>query len=79
MHENCKQTEAKLIRYYFREKVQCQLHLSEMPGENCAIAGCSISREDNVIRIFKASLANKEFGKKRSHKVLPQVKCFVAC
>ena len=35
-----------------------------MPGENCAIPGCSISRKDKGISIFKVPLANNEFNKK---------------
>ena len=35
-----------------------------MPGENCAIPGCSISRKDKGISIFKVPLANNKFNKK---------------
>ena len=46
----------------FREEGQCQLHLLEMSGENCAIPGCSISRKDKGISIFKVPLANNKFS-----------------
>ena len=41
-----------------------------MPGENCAIPGCSISRKDKGISIFKVPLANNEFSKKWSQDLI---------
>ena len=41
-----------------------------MPGENCAIPGCSISRKDKGISIFKLPLANNEFNKKWSQDLI---------
>ena len=35
-----------------------------MPGENCAIVGCSTSRRHKGISIFKVPLPNNEFNKK---------------
>ena len=35
-----------------------------MPGENCAIVGCSTSRRHKGISIFKVLLPNNEFNKK---------------
>ena len=35
-----------------------------MPGENCAIVGCSTSRKHKGISIFKVPLPNNEFNKK---------------
>ena len=34
-----------------------------MPGENCAIPGCSISKKDKI-SIFKVSLPNNDVSKK---------------
>ena len=65
-----KQTEAKRSEahsiLFIREIVQCSLHLPEIPGENCTIPGCSISRKDKGISIFKVPLPNNEFSKKWS-------------
>ena len=41
-----------------------------MPGENCAIPGCSISRKDNGISILEVPLANNEFNKKWSQDLI---------
>ena len=41
-----------------------------MPGKNCAIPGCSISRKDKGISIFKVPLANNEFSKKWSQDLI---------
>ena len=35
-----------------------------MPGENCAIYGCSASRRDKGISFFKVPLASNDFNKK---------------
>ena len=35
-----------------------------IPGENCAIFGCSTSRRNKGISIFKVPLPNNEFNKK---------------
>ena len=41
-----------------------------MPGENCAIPGCSISGKDKGISIFKVPLANNEFNEKWSQDLI---------
>ena len=41
-----------------------------MLGENCAIPGCSISRKDKGISIFKVPLANNKFNKKWSQDLI---------
>ena len=41
-----------------------------MPDENCAIPGCSISRKDKGISIFKVPLANNKFNKKWSQDLI---------
>ena len=46
----------------FRDKLHCQLHLSEMPSKGCAHPGCSNSRKGKGIIIFKVSLTINEFG-----------------
>ena len=38
--------------------------------QNCAIPGCSISRKDKGISIFKVPLANNEFNKKWSQDLI---------
>ena len=57
----------------FREKVQCQLHLPEIPSKNCPIADCTVSRKDKGISIFKTSLRNNEFNKKWSQNLFNTV------
>ena len=41
-----------------------------MPGQNCAIPGCSISGKVKGISIFKVPLANNEFNKKWSQDLI---------
>ena len=40
-----------------------------MPGENCAIPGCSISRKDKI-STFKVSLPNNDVSKKWSKELI---------
>ena len=40
-----------------------------MPGENCAIPGCSISRKDKI-SIFKVPLPNNDVNKKWSKELI---------
>ena len=40
-----------------------------MPGENCAIPGCSISRKDKI-SIFQVSLPNNDVSKKWSKELI---------
>ena len=66
LRENYKQNEAKLIHYYFLERKHSASFISGMPGKKCVTPGCSISRKNNGITIFEASLVNNELKKKWS-------------
>ena len=66
LHENCKQTEAKLIQYYHFLERAVQASFVRNAGENCAISSCSVSRKDKRINIFKVPLAKNKFRKKWS-------------
>lgn len=63
MYENQIKAHSSL---FFKENVQYQLHLSEMPGENCITSGCSILRKDKGISIFKVALTKNESNKTMS-------------
>ena len=43
-----------------------------MPGENCAVPGCSISRKDKI-SIFKVPLLNNDVKKKWSKELIDVV------
>ena len=43
-----------------------------MPGENCAVPGCSISRKDKI-SIFKVPLPNNDVKKKWSKELIDVV------
>ena len=43
-----------------------------MPGENCAIPGCSVSRKDKI-SIFKVSLPNNGVNKKLGKELINMI------
>ena len=45
-----------------------------MPGENCDIFGCSTSRKNKGISIFKVPLPNNEFNKKWNRDLINIIK-----
>ena len=73
MHENCKQTKAKLIQYYHFLESAVQASFVRNAGENCAISGCSVSRKDKRISIFKVLLATNKFCKKQSQDLINNI------
>ena len=73
LHENCKQTKAKLIQYYHFLESAVQASFVRNAGENCAISGCSVSRKDKRISIFKVLLATNKFCKKQSQDLINNI------
>ena len=55
------------------QKVKCQPHLSETPGENCAVPGFSVLRKGKGISIFKVYLAINEFSKTWSRDLINNI------
>ena len=73
LHENCKQTKVKLIQYYHFLESAVQASFVRNAGENCAISGCSVSRKDKRISIFKVLLATNKFCKKQSQDLINNI------
>ena len=73
LHENCKQTKAKLIQYYHFLESAVQASFVRNTGENCAISGCSVSRKDKRISIFKVPFATNKFSKKQSQDLINNI------
>ena len=73
LHENCKQTKAKLIQYYHFLESAVQASFVRNAGENCAISGCSVSRKDKRISIFKVPFATNKFSKKQSQDLISNI------
>ena len=73
LHENCKQTKAKLIQDYHFLESAVQASFVRNTGENCAISGCSVSRKDKRISIFKVLLATNKFCKKQSQDLINNI------
>ena len=73
LHENCKQTKAKLIQYYHFLESAVQASFVRNAGENCAISGCSVSRKDKRISIFKVPFATNKFSKKQSQDLINNI------
>ena len=73
LHENCKQTKVKLIQYYHFLESAVQASFVRNAGENCAISGCSVSRKDKRISIFKVPLATNKFSKKQSQDLINNI------
>ena len=73
LHENCKQTKAKLIQQYHFLESAVQASFVRNTGENCAISGCSVSRKDKRISIFKVLLATNKFCKKQSQDLINNI------
>ena len=73
LHENCKQTKVKLIQYYHFLESAVQASFVRNAGENCAISGCSVSRKDKRISIFKVPFATNKFSKKQSQDLINNI------
>ena len=73
LHENCKQTKAKLIQQYHFLESAVQASFVRNTGENCAISGCSVSRKDKRISIFKVPFATNKFSKKQSQDLINNI------
>ena len=73
LHENCKQTKVKLIQYYHFLESAVQTSFVRNAGENCAISGCSVSRKDKRISIFKVPFATNKFSKKQSQDLINNI------
>ena len=73
LHENCKQTKAKLIQDYHFLESAVQASFVRNTGENCAISGCSVSRKDKRISIFKVPFATNKFSKKQSQDLINNI------
>ena len=73
LHENCKQTKAKLIQDYHFLESAVQASFVRNTGENCAISGCSVSRKDKRISIFKVPFATNKFSKKQSQDLISNI------